>query len=219
MLAPVLALMLAAATLAAAAAPPVSADLDGDGTAERIEQRAVRCLTDGRRHAPPCATDDVRYELPELVDPCAGGDRTTRLLRGSHEAFVDVTLVDADGDGTRDEALVEGYGGASARNGEARIVRFVPGADGCATVKVLMSIPSPRFRTHRPSGAAYATTGFLKVSGREVRLQQAWYRKDDGGCCPTWAATATFRYRASSDSYRKVRETVKRLPGPRAMTA
>jgi hypothetical protein len=120
-----------------------------------------------------------------------------------------VTLVDADSDGAKDEALVEGYSGASGRNGEARIVRFVPGADGCATVKVLLSIPSPRFRTHRPRGASYATTGFLKVSGRDVRLQQAWYRRDDGGCCPSWIATATFRYRAASDSYRKIRERVR----------
>jgi hypothetical protein len=197
MLAAVLALMLAAVTLATAAAAPDPAagvDLDGDGTAERIEERAV----------------------PVLVDPCAGGERRTKLLARSHDAIVEVTLVDADGDGAKDEALVEGYSGASARNGEARIVRFVAGADGCARVKVLLSIPSPRFRTRRPRGAAYSTTGFLKVSGREVRLQQAWYREDDAGCCPTWAATATFRYRPSTDSYRKIRETVKRLPGPRA---
>jgi hypothetical protein len=108
--------------------------------------------------------------------------------------------------------------------GEARLLRLrTPSSPGaCPAPKVLFEIPSRRWTTSKPRGASYASTGEISVreadrrfKGREVVLRQPWYRRDDAGCCPTWVATAVFRFEAKRDRYVKARERVRRLPEPR----
>jgi hypothetical protein len=219
--------VLASLLAIAALANPVSANLDADPAPEQLVQHETTCFTEGVEHAPPCGKEDVRYEMASVIDDCGSGPQEMPLLKDPHETFVDIRAVEADGDPSRREILVEGYSGAAGRVGEARLVRLAGTAaagtsPACRPPRVLLEIPGRRWRTRKPAGAGYSSTGFVQVreldrryKGREVVLRQPWYRRDDAGCCPTWSATAVFRYDRRRDRYVKLRERVRRFAEPR----
>ncbi|HYF27999.1 MAG TPA: hypothetical protein VD931_19810 [Baekduia sp.] len=191
-----LALLVAAAGPAAALgdqrSPDQRADLDGDGAAETIQVRGA----------------DEPFAPRRAVVQTSCGD--VALLRREHDLFVEVDIVEGDGDRARPELLVEGRSGAAGRVGEIALVRFDRDARGCARPRHLFRHPGQA--TRRPRGAAYSATGTVRLArdGRHLTLRQGWYRRADGDCCPTWIATAHLAYDARGQRYVRTHQTVHR---------
>lgn len=197
-----LGVLAAAGMLASASAkekPPVTAQLDRDAEKERIEDRDVRCLGEEGAHEPPCAEGDVARKQVVLVDPCGGEAVRVNLLPESHDFLTAYSAPQIDSTGPR-EIFAEGRSGASGRAGDAVIARLRPGAP-CGRLQILLRAPGTH-RTQKPKGASYGTDPLVEVKdldrsrkGLEVRLTQNWYRRGDGGCCPTWESTRLLRLR------------------------
>lgn len=188
------------------------ADLDGDGAPETLLVREVECFGPEGTSAPPCDEEGFRSRQATVVSTCAdGAERRTDLLSREHDAFVVHEVAEADGNRSTTEVLAIGRSGASARVGEERVVRMVRGTDGCLKPRVLFKHPGKAFTTKRPKRASYSGTGDITLDGKgHLRLEQPWYKRSDGSCCPTYLAIATFSYDARGDRFVKTSERVKR---------
>ncbi len=190
-----------------------SIDLDRDGTPETLQVRETECFSAEGTATPPCPEDSFSAKQATVEAYCADGrPQRIDLLRRDHDAFVAADPVEADGDPATQEVFVVGRSGAAARNGEDRIVAFRRGADGCLAVRTLYRHPGKGFETRRPKRASYPGTGdaVLSKDGTTLTLEQPWYKRTDGGCCPTYLAVARFRYSARAGRFVKVSERVKK---------
>lgn len=209
----VLLAVLCAAPAAAVAADHVQqADLDGDGAPETLLVREVECFSPEGVSAPPCPEDGLHSRQATVVSTCADGrERRTDLLRREHDAYASIDVGEVDGDASGPELVVSGRSGAAARVGEDRVVRMVRGADGCLSARTLFRHPGKGFETRRPKRASYSATGTITADGKgHLRLEQPWYRRADGACCPTYTAIATFSYDARSGRFVKTAERYRR---------
>lgn len=220
-------LLLAASSAVALAQSPLSdpvvvANLDGDAANESIVVREISCGTPEGTSTPPCDRETTTYRRVQidLVDACGATDRRTALLPRVEEIVDQLRAVELDGDAARKEVVVTGYSGASGRVGSGAVVRLRDGADGCATVRRLFAFGPARARTHKPKGARDFTVGTLRARslrggrdfpGKELQYSEAWYRRGDPGCCPTWSSTISLRFDRAKDRYVTYRSTVRRL--------
>lgn len=207
---------------ALAAEPPRAINLDGDPEPEAIVDRDVTCYRDGRQQPPPCGQDEAREAQVTIVDSCAGAAQTFDLFRMTRNTVTKARVLEADGDPSRPELLVDGRSGATGRIGEVALVRLDGGGATCAKPRFLFRHPGLRTRTRKPHGAKYAATGFVTVrdfrkryAGQELRLDQPWYRASDFGCCPSWISSRYYRYSRGNDRYVPYRSKIRRQPRPR----
>lgn len=212
------ALVIAAVPAAALAAePPRAVNLDGDPELETVLDRDVTCYGDGEQHSPPCGKDEAREAQVTIVDTCAGVQRRFDLFHTPQSMVTKLKVLEADGEPSRPELLVDGRSGAAGYIGEVAVVRL-GGTPTCARPVFLFRHPGPRARTRKPRGAFRSTTGFVtahnyrkRYRGRELRLKQSWYRGSDAGCCPTWISSRYFRYSRGRDRYVPYRSKIRRL--------
>ena len=214
----VLALAAALPAASLAAEPPRAVNLDADPELETVLDRELTCFGEGGEHPGPCAADEAVVESQvTIVDVCAGVERRFDLFREPQGRVNRIAVLEADGDRSRPELLVDGRSGAAGYIGEVAVVRLDGGGAVCARPRVLFRHPGAR--TRRPRGAFRSVTGFVRardyrrdVRGRELRLDQSWYRAADPGCCPTWNSIRFFRYSAERDRYVPYRAVIRRLP-------
>lgn len=198
---------------------PLLGDLDGDGADETVRARETACFNAEDAHPPPCARDDLRTFVVEVMDTCAGGGGQVALTLSREMEYVSLgRLIDADRDGRARELAFEVRAGASARGVQAKIVSFRAGGDGCVAVRrTLFSYPRPETIGRRPRGTSFST-GSLQIgnftkryAGRELRTTESYARTSDPGCCPTWQRTTYWRFDTARDRYRTYRTKLVRL--------
>lgn len=189
---------------------PLQLNVDRDPEPETIRVREVRCYDQGEAVDPPCRDEVgvVRDVAVDLLNVCNGVERATPLFVRV-ENFVTVgESVEIDGDTAASEFIVGGASGASGRNGQVVVGAVRDSGDGCPKVKRLLSLGPVKAKTVKPRGASSFGTGDVTVQnlrrdfkGKELVVRQPWYASSDPGCCPSFASTAYYRYRSSTDSY------------------
>lgn len=189
-------------------------DFERDGAPEQLVVRELECYGEHGSTPPPCPEDGFASRQATVIGACTDGRvQNLDLLGRPHDAFVAADVAEADGRPSTTEVFVVGRSGAAARVGDERVVRIVRGADGCLKRKILFKHPGKGFETRRPKRASYAGTGNSTLDGKgHLRLEQPWYKRTDGGCCPTYLAIATFAYDARAGKFVKTRERYKRIP-------
>jgi hypothetical protein len=206
---------------------PLSADLDGDGSAELVIAHEVQCFTNAGVKPPPCEKDGLRSLTVQVTGGCGQaesgpgfGGQPLRILTLSREMdFVSFArIVDADGDGQARELAFELRAGATGRGVQAKVVSFTAGADGCVAVRrTLFSYPRPDSIGRRPKGTSFAggaltVHDFVKhFPGQELRTTETYARPVDAGCCPSFQRVTYWRLDAARDAYAPYRTKLTKL--------
>jgi hypothetical protein len=194
---------------AAAFVKPVTkrGDLDGDGDSEVV--RAVRVDLKG-------VEDMFDRTKVTVTDTCKGADRT-RNVAGPQDNLAFLRLKAIDGRKGR-EVYTQLFSGASARQGEARVVGWRRGSDGCSKPRKLFVYRSTN-PTAAPRGSNGEVAGFTvrlrnatrRFKGTEIILSERFSKKGDPLCCGTYRKTTAWGYDRSRDLYRVYKTRVRKV--------
>lgn len=199
---------------------PITADLDDDGTNERVVAEETQCFPNDGPKPPPCEKGGLRSLYVTVEDACASAAVELRLSRKMDLVSL-ATAVDADRDGRKDDLAFETRAGASSQGVQAKVVRFTADGNGCISVqKTLFSYPRPATIGRRPKGTFFRT-GFLSVrdfdkgiKGLELRTEEFYAGASDPGCCPRLRRTTFWRYVAARSGYTPYRTKLRKVPRP-----
>jgi hypothetical protein len=204
-----LALALSAPAFAFSGKVTRAGDLDGDAAKETVYTARVDL---------PGVSDEFDPTEVRVRDSC-GSTLVDKRIAGPQDSLVTLKLRRID---TRPgaEVFVDMRSGASARQGEARVVAWrkrsgIP----CRKARDLFKYSSIH-PTHPPRGTNGEVSGFeVKVGerarryrGKEVALAEIFTRPGEPLCCGSVKKVSYWRYSPGRDKYVRYKTKVKRKP-------
>jgi hypothetical protein len=214
------ALVLPAGT-AGAAERSVSADLDGDGAAERVVARQLCEAIDGgslRPAQPPCGDGEFPRQRIEIEDSCSG-QLVTHVASSVQDNVYRLRVREADGLTGGPEVFFDLRSGATGRGGDIRVVRLDQ-SGGCSVVRTLFRYPARATRGAIPKRRGAVGRDSFSVSvrelqrryrGRELRVTETYVDRDDAFCCPSFRRVSLWFFARNLDSYVRYKTRVKRI--------
>jgi hypothetical protein len=200
---------------------PRVANLDGDPAPETVRARSLCQAADGTVSLPQgtqCPTGSFPRHRIELEDTCAGVARVV-ALSPVQDFVVRLRVLEADGDASRKEVLLDARSGATGRGGLSRVVRMRDDPTGCPRAVSLFRYPS-RALNRLPRGASARASWDVEVRdfarrfrGKEVRVLETFVDRNDPYCCPTYLRTRFLRLARGRDGYVRFRTETRRIKG------
>jgi hypothetical protein len=203
----ILALALAAPALGFSGTVTKTGDLDGDSAKETVYTAKVDL---------PGVADEFDQTEVHVSDTC-GSTTIDQRISGQQDGLVTLKLRRID---TRRgaEVFFDMRSGASARQGEARVVAWRKhSGTPCRKARSLFKYRSTK-PTHRPSGTTGEVSSFdVKVRERarryrakEVVLSEVFLRPGEPFCCGSVRKLTYWRYSRARDKYLRYRTKVRR---------
>jgi hypothetical protein len=215
-----LALLLSLTSLAGGdEAGPLSVNLDGDPTLERVVGQQLCESSDGSLGLPqPSCPEDQFLRRRVVIEDTCDGKPYTRDISSVQDTVDRLRVINADGATRRPEIFFDMRSGATGRGGDVRLVRYDPTDGSCWQPHRLFRYPTRATLGRIPRGAEgrIGFSPFLgnfskRFGGREIRMIETYVDRDDAFCCPSFRRVTYFRFRFGTDRYVRYRTRVSRI--------